>query len=460
MNANAEDIEPENRRLCACCVQEPYLKDLIETRGDECECTYCEVIGRTYSIADVADLVEKAFEEHYVQTSDDERGMRDGDEVEIVIAEAARISAEPAEDIRKVLDDRTSSPPDEQFDEDPFDKGAHYSLAGPDDVLYQENWRHFETSLKTEARFFSRTGYATLKTVFEELDTHRTDEGHTVIVNAGKDKPFNSLYRARVFQSESKLKEALMRPDQQIGPPASALATAGRMNARGISVLYGAKEPKTALAELRPPVGSDVAIGRFDIIKDVRLLDVAALASVEVDGSIFDPSHIRKLERAKFLRSLSHRITRPILPDDELSEYLVTQAIADFLATELKLDGVIYRSAQSKGGTNVALFHHAARVAPHKLPEGATLSAYTYESDEDGTRRNFTVYEEVSPPAPPKPKQEPLWDTPFQEEPPIEPVLKLDLESIVVCEVEAVDYSWQEYPVARVVIEKRADNHF
>ena len=32
-----------------------------------------------------------------------------------------------------------------------------------------------------------------------------------------------------------------------------------------------------------------------------------------------------------FLRSLSGRITRPVMPDDEPFEYLATQAIADFL---------------------------------------------------------------------------------------------------------------------------------
>lgn len=38
------------------------------------------------------------------------------------------------------------------------------------------------------------------------------------------------------------------------------------------------------------------------------------------------------------------------------------------------------------------------------------------------------------------PSRNPCGLLPFQEEPPIEPVLKLDLEGIVVCEVEAVDY--------------------
>jgi len=54
------------------------------------------------------------------------------------------------------------------------------------------------------------------------------------------------------------------------------------------------------------------------------------------------------------------------MPDDEPFEYLATQAIADFLATEANpaLDGIIYPSVRgSDGKLNVVLFHKAARVA-------------------------------------------------------------------------------------------------
>jgi len=50
------------------------------------------------------------------------------------------------------------------------------------------------------------------------------------------------------------------------------------MNARGVSVFYGAIDPRVALAEVRPPVGSRVAVARFEIIRPLRLLDLNALA--------------------------------------------------------------------------------------------------------------------------------------------------------------------------------------
>jgi RES domain len=48
------------------------------------------------------------------------------------------------------------------------------------------------------------------------------------------------------------------------------------MNAQGIAVFYGATDPLVALADVRPPVGSTVAVGRFELIRPVRLLDVEA----------------------------------------------------------------------------------------------------------------------------------------------------------------------------------------
>ena len=73
-----------------------------------------------------------------------------------------------------------------------------------------------------------------------------------------------------------------------------------------------------------------------------------------------------RLERVAFLQTLSERLTRPVMPDDEAFDYLITQAIADFLATqnEPRMDGIIFASAQSRKGRNVVLFHSAALVAP------------------------------------------------------------------------------------------------
>ena len=54
-----------------------------------------------------------------------------------------------------------------------------------------------------------------------------------------------------------------------VGPLAE---TGGRMNAAGISVFYGATDDETAIAGVRPPVGSWVATATFEVIRPLRLL--------------------------------------------------------------------------------------------------------------------------------------------------------------------------------------------
>ena len=262
------------------------------------------------------------------------------------------------------------------------------------------DWRRFENSLKTEARFFSRTVASCLASIFDGIDELQTRDGRSLVVDAGPGTDFHTLYRARVFQSDDKLEIALGRPDIHLGPPLAPLAAAGRMNARGISVFYGASNQKAAIAELRPPVGSRIVVAQFEIIRKLRLLDLTALRDISVTADIADFGLARRKECAVFLRSLSERITRPVMPEDEPFEYLATQAIADFLATEasVSIDGIIFPSVQAAGDAcNVVLFHKAARVLAMNVPEGTEISASTGRWAEDGWVDDYEVFENVSP---------------------------------------------------------------
>src|ERR1700694_4839813 len=126
-------------------------------------------------------------------------------------------------------------------------------------------------------------------------------------------------------------------------------------------------------------------VSRF--IRPLRLLDLTALGAVSISGSIFDPGLAGRLERAMFLRSLRQRITRPVIPDDEALDYLPTQAVAEFLATEAAapVDGITFPSVQAAADAlNVVLFHKAARVETLSIPTGTEISAHTGQMGEDG----------------------------------------------------------------------------
>jgi len=240
------------------------------------------------------------------------------------------------------------------------------------------------------------------------------------------------------------------------------------MNARGISVFYGATNPSVAIGEVRPPVGSRVVVGQFELLRKLRLLDVNALRSVYVEGSVFDTEYIGRLERARFLERLSNRITMPVMPDDEPLDYLITQTIADYLAnkSETEVDGIIYPSAQgSEAGLNIVLFHKAARVATIEMPEGTEIEVQSSYNTEEGSEEDYCVWETVPPKLletrTTKPDDFPqLAAFTFVSVPHVddrrEPTLRLDPKSLTVHYVTAAKFDTHSHSVHRHRSEKRA----
>ena len=387
-----DDDGPGAQRLCATCIGEPFLKKIVRQEGRVALCCFCSRgKDRTFSLKQVADRIEAAFADHYIRTSDqpDEleslaqrHGGRDwyrhGEPVNEAIQMAALIDEPPATVIAEILAERYDTfVPGDPEEEQEFDSESYYErLEVTEDDHFHDDWARFERSLKSETRFFSRTAEAVLSDIFSGIAEARTRHGDSVISGAGPGTVLTRLFRARPFQSQERLEQALARPDLEVGPPPSPLARPGRMNARGVPVFYGATDERIAMAEVRPPVGADVVVAQFVIVRPLRLLDVAALGTVFVEGSIFDPTLAGRSKRAVFLKTLSARVTRPVMPDAEDFEYLVTQAMADYLADhpDLDLDGILFPSVQSRTkGANVVLFHKASRTALLDLPDGTTV---------------------------------------------------------------------------------------
>jgi hypothetical protein len=399
--------------ICHSCIGEQYLAADVKALDVVNACSYCGETGPALTVEELADRIEIAFTEHYTRTAQGPDSMeermladsessyiwtRDGSPVIEAIQDAAMIDEEPAADVLEILHNRHSD-----FDsavageESEFDDDAHYAEKGADDQAWHEEWDSFVRTLKVEARFFSRAATKHLVAVFGDVDQVKTYDNRPLVVDAGPQTILNYLFRARVFQAEDQLKEALCRPDLHLGSPPPRAAHAGRMNAQGIAVFYGATSAQVAIAEVRPPVGSLVIVAQFSISRPLRLLDLTALEAAHDGGSIFDPTLKRRLERVAFLRTLGRRMARPVMPDDEVFEYLPTQAVADFLGTmnEPRLDGIIFPSAQAGEGRNVVLFHHAARVEALDFPPGTTIESNTGYWTEDGWEAEYSVSESV-----------------------------------------------------------------
>jgi hypothetical protein len=451
----------ELNRICAACIMEPYLASIIASTDTTAECDYCAKAAPTVVLESLVDRCEHVIETFYAPTSlEDSVVIYDrtprGYSLRDVLEEL--LGADDA-----VLDDLTESLTDRWFDWD-----SQECRYGNDPHFVEESrllsnlgveWRKMEASLHSEARIVNPKVNSILERIFGPLLNYRTASGNGVIVDAGPDTGLLKLYRARVFQTLEDLGNALSHPAREAGPPPSEVARAGRMNARGVSVLYGASIPEIAVAEVRPPVGSHVLVGAFNITRKLKVLDLDKLEELVLDPntSLFDPSTEEAVSRNNFLRTLSSRMVMPVMPEHEDNGYLITQAIADFLATHpsLNLDGILFRSVQYEGpgaqqGRNVVLFNKASRVASSGSKEAPTSRVQLFETDEDGDHWN----PEINVMHPDDRPQVPRWFTDPDER---ATALEIDLDALEIQEVKGVNFTTDKTHVTKYSDAKRND---
>lgn len=353
--------------VCSDCVGDPYLRKYIKQRGSDGTCTYCKKKSPTIDARDLASLFETMLTNHYSPTASEPEG------IDLLLAKEGmwEQAGEPLEDllfqhlggsedlVRDVAEELT----ERWFDYDSHDhlygEDPHFEERSPGHGQYGEIWAEAEARLRYEMRILPLETTAFLDSLFTIEDLA------ALTINLEPGIYSDRLFRARAFQSEEALSDALRDPEGRLGPPPVSSARPGRMNAQGISIFYGADTAETALAEVRPPVASHVLIGAFHPLRTLRILDLTKMLATSESGSLFDPKTLARLQRASFLRSFAAKLSAPVLPDRQAGDYLVTQAISDYLAArvDLALDGILYGSVQAHAdGNNISLFHKASRV--------------------------------------------------------------------------------------------------
>lgn len=367
--------------LCWQCVENTALREWIQDAGSAAICTYCHKRRRSCRLKTVADRIDEVLrtyyeiaEEtaHFSAESDNPYYQADGDTAREIIESEAGVSERIASDLDDYLHGLEER--DVRDGGDPFYGETILSHIGAYSGHYMEMWNEFEQRLKHEVRFFDEKG----KKILDELigDIAGIAEGHA-IVTLEPGTADSIFFRARIVGENSSLFDVVTKPAPNLGPPPPERARAGRMNPAGISVFYGAFAAEVAVSEVRPSVGSTVAIGKFSLMRQVKLLDLSYLPYAYHQESIFSDYYDTARSKVTFLSRLHNRISRPVLPSDEVLAYLPTQAVAAYVTNVLGFDGVIYASLQigAKGDTyeqvprnkcNVALFGKAARVKDAK----------------------------------------------------------------------------------------------
>jgi len=460
---------PTEMYVCSNCIGESFLSAEVAESGDLETCSVCETSKvHAISIDGLAERIHGVIERHFYLTSPEPEHLareglweQPGEPVLDLLQILAGIDEEPAQAIHDYLSATYDAwGKDALVDPQPYDSDAQYEERPINSYEFADTWARFKNEVGSRSRYFNLSARASLDHIFDGISALETKDGDPVIREISPDQPDTVFYRARKARSLGELEVLLKNLPESLAPPASNIARAGRMNATGISVFYGALDEATCLAEIRAPVGSWVATCGFTPVRDLRLLDLGRFKNVFLEGSIFDDEHIEALTRLHFLKQLVYELSAPVMPGDEESKYLPTQVVAEYLSThpDLNLDGVVFPSSQVAGdGDNVVLFNRASVVEPSGFPDGTEISVSFGSGNPDDEEYDFVVFERVPEAVEKKPVERyPLFDFSTMYDSPelgklpdLEPTLRIDLESLSVSHVQGVSYDTDAHKVSR-----------
>lgn len=232
------------------------------------------------------------------------------------------------------------------------------------EFINPEDWQGF-------TKYLSETNRFILSDYWEQFVDNILRTAHKRTKTLEKNK---TLVRARIGTSWIVFDDGEEQPypisPHEMDPPPKHIAKAGRSNSEGIPFLYLATKTETAVAEVRPWIGSEVTIGFFKILSDLRIVDASddkpksvfsLYKFVKIGKEDFDirkkPNHsYTSAEKEEYVwGDINSAFSKPISPNDSPLKYLPTQYLSEKLKTE-GYDGVAYRSSLSQEGYNIALF--------------------------------------------------------------------------------------------------------
>ena len=221
-----------------------------------------------------------------------------------------------------------------------FDNGDLFRQSFVPSPKYQSDrlvkWERLRAELMHENRYFPDT----------QLDRARFEELLELL--KADDVP-TRWFRARLQTEDAPY------PIEKMGAPPNRTASHGRANPAGIPYLYLGSTEETAVAEIRPHTGEKACVAMFEIPAGITLVDLRSPRRIISPFAINDEDKLGPLRSdLAFLERLGEELTRPVVPQGALFDYVPSQYVCEFIK-KCEYDGVLYRSAVSSG-MNLALF--------------------------------------------------------------------------------------------------------
>jgi hypothetical protein len=207
------------------------------------------------------------------------------------------------------------------------------------DISNLERWENFREELKFCNRFFPTNA--------PDID-HLTQFGKHIgrKMKIGSEK----LYRARVSNTSIPL------PLDEMGKPPQGATANGRANPLGISYLYVASDPDTAISEIRPHKGEKVTVAEFKVVQDLELADLGDPKESISPFQLNDDDELELIyKNLPYLTMLGKELSKPIIPQEVNLEYLPSQYLCE-LIKQIGFHGIIYKSSVGEG-SNYVIFN-------------------------------------------------------------------------------------------------------
>lgn len=261
--------------------------------------------------------------------------------------------------------------------QDAWTEKEFYSLSQSDFLHY--SWQNFSNIVKYKVRYLFGEVDSEVDSVSQKPMRILEDIGSFILefnrIHVVKPKDKILIYRARQHSNKDKIRNC-----KDIGPAPKEYAGANRFSAEGISIFYGAQDPRTAEKEIlnedkleKEPF---ISIGTFTPAKEIRLIDLRGIPRI----GVFNISKIHLREPSLFLRRFLDSISMKLdKKGEERIEFIPSQVVTEYFRHVLpsvlgkSIDGIIYKSTQNIRQNCYAIFADAGMCRDESEEEDDTI---------------------------------------------------------------------------------------
>ena len=323
-------------KCCIDCFKDAHIRDTIEKYGTTGDCDFCSAKNvPEYDISTstlLSDKIVGLVQAYMISTEEGAKPLKEA------LKNDWDIFNGDEDEIQKLVIELCS--PIIEKNNSIYSEKVIIPQASDDDYLQQYgvvkelSWHQFSESIKRENRFHNNMFNSDAFASFLSVATKNYPKG-------------TKFFRARIADSK-----AGFAPKEMFAPPVGR-RRAGRINPKGIGVLYLTSDNLTALTEVRASVYDFVSIGEFCTKTDLRIVDLSSIS--KMSPFLYQGDIEQFFVNRKVFQEMALEIAKPLRRSDSVLEYLPTQYISEFVKSQ-GYDGVAYESALHSGGYNIAVY--------------------------------------------------------------------------------------------------------